>query len=167
MSREQIQYSPSLGESSWSFTLWVTSSNHYKPFQGVTPFTISHFFGKADLIQLMKWLFAHLNKGNKSKAKIPSNFIHYQGVNSFADFLLFLPFSLTPFLLFPLHPSLCKTKITSTILGPGFLAQLVRVSSQYAKVTGLISIQGTYKMQPMNAPIRGATNQCTLPKSIN
>ena len=36
-------------------------------------------------------------------------------------------------------------------LSPGWVAQLVRVLSQYAKVVGLISGQGTYKNQPMNA----------------
>ena len=35
--------------------------------------------------------------------------------------------------------------------GPGWLAQLLRVSSQYAEVVGSISSQGTYKNQPMNA----------------
>ena len=34
---------------------------------------------------------------------------------------------------------------------PGWVAQLVGVSSQCAKVAGLIPGQGTYKIQPMNA----------------
>ena len=34
---------------------------------------------------------------------------------------------------------------------PGQLAQLVRVSSPYAKVVGSIPGQGTYKKQSMNA----------------
>ena len=36
-------------------------------------------------------------------------------------------------------------------LGPGQVAQLVRALSQCAKVEGLITCQGTYKKQPMNA----------------
>ena len=35
-------------------------------------------------------------------------------------------------------------------MSPGQVAQLVRELSQYAKVVGLISHQGTYKNQPMN-----------------
>ena len=34
---------------------------------------------------------------------------------------------------------------------PGWVAQLVRASSQYAKVVGLIPGQDTYKNQPTNA----------------
>ena len=34
---------------------------------------------------------------------------------------------------------------------PGQVAQLVRALSRYAKVAGLISNQGTYKKQTMNA----------------
>ena len=34
--------------------------------------------------------------------------------------------------------------------GPGGVAQLIRVSSQKAKVAGVISSQDTYKNQPMN-----------------
>lgn len=34
---------------------------------------------------------------------------------------------------------------------PYWVAQLVRASYQYVKVTGSISNQGTYNMQPMNA----------------
>ena len=33
----------------------------------------------------------------------------------------------------------------------GQVAQLIRASSQYAKVMGLIPGKGTYKKQPMNA----------------
>ena len=36
-------------------------------------------------------------------------------------------------------------------LGLVWVAQLVRVLSQYTKVMGLIPSQGTYKNQPMNA----------------
>ena len=35
--------------------------------------------------------------------------------------------------------------------GAGWVAQLVRVSSQYAKVSGLIPSQGTNRKQPMSA----------------
>ena len=34
---------------------------------------------------------------------------------------------------------------------PGWVAQLVSASSQYAKVAGSTPGQGTYKRQPMNA----------------
>ena len=44
--------------------------------------------------------------------------------------------------------------------GPGQVAQLVRASSQYTKVVGSISGQGTYRKQPMNAYISRTTNQC-------
>ena len=37
------------------------------------------------------------------------------------------------------------------LLGPGQVAQLVWVSSQYTKVAGLIPGQGTYRKQQMNA----------------
>ena len=36
-------------------------------------------------------------------------------------------------------------------LGPGWVAQLIGVLSQHAKVAGSILDQGTYKNQPMNA----------------
>ena len=35
--------------------------------------------------------------------------------------------------------------------GPGWVAQLVRALSRYAKVVGLIPGQGTYRNQPVNA----------------
>ena len=36
------------------------------------------------------------------------------------------------------------------MLGPGWVAQLVRASSRYTKVEGSISGQGTYKKQSIN-----------------
>ena len=42
-------------------------------------------------------------------------------------------------------------KFLNKELGPGPVAQLVRVSSQYTKVVGLIPSQGTNKNQSMNA----------------
>ena len=42
----------------------------------------------------------------------------------------------------------------------GQVAQLIRASSQYAKVMGLIPGKGTYKKQPMNAQVSGTTNRC-------
>ena len=39
----------------------------------------------------------------------------------------------------------------NTLEGPGWVAQLVRASSQYVKAAGLILSQDTYKNQPMNA----------------
>ena len=50
--------------------------------------------------------------------------------------------------------------------GPVQVAQFVGVLSQYAKVVGLISSQGTYKNQPTNASIRGTTNQCFFSLSL-
>ena len=41
---------------------------------------------------------------------------------------------------------------------PGWIAQLVRASSRYAKVADSVPGQGTYKNQPMNAYISGTTN---------
>ena len=41
---------------------------------------------------------------------------------------------------------------------PGWAVLFIRASSQYAKVVGSISGQGTYKKQPMNAKISGTTN---------
>ena len=38
-----------------------------------------------------------------------------------------------------------------SVVGPGRVTQLIRASSQYAKVVGLILTQGTHKNQPMNA----------------
>ena len=43
--------------------------------------------------------------------------------------------------------------------GPGWVAQLVRASSQYTKVAGSIPGQGTRKTQPMNASVHGAANR--------
>ena len=43
---------------------------------------------------------------------------------------------------------------------PGWVAQLVRVLSQYAKVVGLILHQATYKNPPMNASVRAKPNWC-------
>ena len=43
---------------------------------------------------------------------------------------------------------------------PGWVVQLVRAFSQYAKVVGLIPGQSTHKNQPVNASISGTTNQC-------
>ena len=49
-----------------------------------------------------------------------------------------------------------KVKKLHNILGQ--LAQLVRALSPHSKVVGSISIQGTYKNQPMNASVSGRTN---------
>ena len=48
----------------------------------------------------------------------------------------------------------------------GQITQLVRVSSWYIKVMGLIPSQGTYKNQPMNASISGTTTRC-LPSCLS
>ena len=42
--------------------------------------------------------------------------------------------------------------------GPGYMAPMAGASSQYTKVVGSILSQGTYKNQPMYAPISGTTN---------
>ena len=63
--------------------------------------------------------------------------------------------------------------INTSICRPDWVAHWVRVSSQYTKVAGSISGQGTYKKQPMNAKIDETKNPCfslSLPfslKSIN
>ena len=44
--------------------------------------------------------------------------------------------------------------------GRGLVAQLVRVSSQYAKVPGRIPGQGTYKTEPINASVSGTPSRC-------
>lgn len=50
----------------------------------------------------------------------------------------------------------CESHGDQEYLGrPGGVAQLVAVSSRYAKVAGLILGQGTYKNQPMDASISG------------
>ena len=41
---------------------------------------------------------------------------------------------------------------------PGRVAQWVTVLFQYAKVAGSIPGRGTYKNEPMNAPVSGTTN---------
>ena len=41
---------------------------------------------------------------------------------------------------------------------PGWVAQLVRASSQHTKAAGLIPVQGTHKTQLMNASIIRATS---------
>ena len=43
-------------------------------------------------------------------------------------------------------------------MGPGWVAQLLRASSQYTKLVGSIPGQGTYEKQPMNASISETTN---------
>ena len=50
-----------------------------------------------------------------------------------------------------------KTELT---IQPWPSSSVVRPSSQYAKIVGLIPSQGTYKKQPVNTPIRGTTNRC-------
>ena len=53
---------------------------------------------------------------------------------------------------------------------PGRVTQWVRVSSPYAKVAGLLSGQGTYEKQRVNAGMSRATGRCfslTLPIKIN
>ena len=44
-------------------------------------------------------------------------------------------------------------------LNPGWVAQLVRPSSWYAKVAGSFPSQGTYKNQPVNAQMGGAADR--------
>lgn len=55
--------------------------------------------------------------------------------------------------------------------GRGPVAQLVRVSSRYAKVPGRIPGQGTYKTEPINASVSGTPSRCLSlslpPKSIH
>ena len=50
---------------------------------------------------------------------------------------------------------------------PGPVAQLVRVSTQYAKVVGSIPGQDTYKNQPMNASIHETTNSLSPSPSLS
>ena len=50
-----------------------------------------------------------------------------------------------------------KERIKRHIICSGQVAQLVKVLFQYVKVAGSIPGQGTYKNQPMNAQISGAT----------
>ena len=47
--------------------------------------------------------------------------------------------------------ALDKQFLKKCMLGPGWVCQLVRASSRYAKVSGSIPGQGTYKNQPMHA----------------
>ena len=51
-----------------------------------------------------------------------------------------------------------KENVNGEALSPKEIAQLVKASSQYTKVAGSISHQGTYKNQLMNAYISGTTN---------
>ena len=66
-----------------------------------------------------------------------------------------------------------KTNKQTKTLCPGWVAQLVRVSSPHTKIVGSIPGQGTYKKQPMNTKIDETTNpwfSLSLPfslKSIN
>ena len=57
------------------------------------------------------------------------------------------------------HPIPIKMAITKKWkIGPGQIVQLVRASSQYTKVAGLIPGQSTSENQPMNELVSGATN---------
>ena len=49
----------------------------------------------------------------------------------------------------PLQDACLSQSIKRKDLGPGWVAQLVRTSSRYAKAVGLIPGQGTYKNQPI------------------
>ena len=51
-------------------------------------------------------------------------------------------------------------------MSPGQVAQLVTVSSQYAKVMGSIPGQGIYKKQPMNAQISETNKSVSLSLSL-
>ena len=57
--------------------------------------------------------------------------------------------------------------LSSTFLGPGWVAHLVRAWSQCTKVSGSIPGQDTYKNQPMNASVSGTTNQSPLSLSLS
>ena len=48
------------------------------------------------------------------------------------------------------------------VICPGWVAQLVRVSSQYTKVPGSTPSQSSHKNQPMNAYISRTTHRCSL-----
>ena len=50
--------------------------------------------------------------------------------------------------------------IIKFIIGPGWVAQWVRESSQHTKVAGWMPSQATYKNQPMKAEMSGTTKQC-------
>ena len=60
----------------------------------------------------------------------------------------------------PTHSTANHTPTEMGTLGPGWVAQLVRASSRYAKVAGLIPRQGRYKNQPVNTLISGTPSQC-------
>ena len=53
-----------------------------------------------------------------------------------------------------------RAPLKRSLLGPGWVAHLVRASSQYAKVVGSIPSQDTYHNQLMNAWISVTTHQC-------
>ena len=60
----------------------------------------------------------------------------------------------TKYSLHPLHTNLWSTSLQLEYsLDPGWIAQLVRASSQYANVVGSIFGESIYKKQPMNAYI--------------
>lgn len=53
-----------------------------------------------------------------------------------------------------------KRRSKNTCCSPGWAARLVRASSQYSNIVGLIPSEDTYKNQPMDASISEALNHC-------
>lgn len=156
MSNEQIKHSPLIRRVKLVVCRWVPLSNHHQSFQAVTP--LASFwqgrFNTDDEVIIFPL------EGNKRLKYLAILYTTRGSIPSLIS--IFLPLSLFPFLLFP---SLCKTKIRNTVLGPGLLACLVRVSSQYAKIS--FDLHSGHVQEATNECINTWNNKSMNPAKIN